>query len=411
MPRVLIIGVGLTVTLLLIAAGGAGPTAATIVFWSGLILVGYTLAGYGVAVRGLAGIRPRPVRKRPIRPIVSIVVVAYNEGDRIATKIENLLALDYPADRLEIVIASDGSTDDTVARARAFAPRVRVVAFDARRGKPAVLNDVVPGARGTVVVFADTRQRFDAAAVTTLVQSFADPVVGVVSGELMLLRQGEDEAAVSGGQALYWDQEKKIRYHESVFDSTVGATGAIYAIRRDLFEPIPADTILDDVVIPMRIVRQGYRVIFEPEARAFDQRSTSARQEFVRKVRTIAGNFQLFARESWLLNPVRNRLWAQTLSHKGLRLALPAMFAAALAANCWLLDGWFYRVTLVGQVSMLVVAALTSVVPGLRKRIPGVVLPYTVCFLCFATIVGFLRYVTGRQSVTWDRSTPALHAR
>jgi cellulose synthase/poly-beta-1,6-N-acetylglucosamine synthase-like glycosyltransferase len=390
---------------------GLEPVAAAIVFWTGLILVGYTLVGYAVAVRALAGIRPRPVRKRPVRPMVSVVVVAYNEGRRIATKIENLLALDYPPDRLEIVIASDGSTDDTVARARAYEPRVRVAAFDARRGKPAVLNDVVPRVRGTIVVLADTRQRFDRGALAALVQGFADPAVGAVSGELMLLRHGEDEAAVGGGQAIYWDQEKKIRYHESVFDSTVGATGAIYAIRRDLFDPIPADTILDDVLVPMRIVRQGYRVIFEPEARAFDQHSTSARQEFVRKVRTIAGNFQLFAREPWLMNPLRNRIWAQTLSHKVLRLALPVMFAASLAANCWLLDAWFYRITLFGQVLMLVVAALTSVVPSLRKKIPGVVLPYTICFLCFATIVGFLRYVTGRQSVTWDRSTPALDAR
>jgi poly-beta-1,6-N-acetyl-D-glucosamine synthase len=405
------IGAGLAAALALLVAGGSGPIAAAIVFWTGLTLTGYTLAGYGVAVRGLAGIRPRPVRKRPIRPMVSVIVVAHNEGSRIATKIENLLAIDYPRDRLEIVIASDGSTDDTVACARAFEPGVRVVAFDARRGKPAVLNDVVPRARGAVVVLADTRQRFDRGALAALVQSFADPAVGVVSGELMLLGQGEDEAAVSGGQALYWSQEKKIRYHESVFDSTVGATGAIYAIRRDLFEAIPADTILDDVLIPMRIVRQGYRVIFEPQAQAFDQHSTTARQEFVRKVRTIAGNFQLFARDPWLLNPWRNRLWAQTLSHKGLRLALPLMFLAALAANCWLLDGWFYRVTLVGQLLMLGLAALTSAVPGLRKRIPGVVLPYTICFLCFATVVGFLRYVTGRQSVTWDRSTPALTVR
>jgi len=406
--RVLMTGAGILAVLAPVAAGGS--TVAVAVFWTGLILVGYTLAGYGVAVRGLAGIRPRPVRRRPIHPMVSVVVVAHNEGGRIASKIENLLALDYPADRLEIVIASDGSTDDTVTRAGAFAPTVRVAAFDRRRGKPAVLNDVIPMVRGAIVVFADTRQRFERSAVAALVQSFADPAVGVVSGELMLLGEGEDEAAVSGGQALYWDQEKRIRYHESVFDSTVGATGAIYAIRRDLFEPIPDDTILDDVLIPMRVVRRGYRVLFEPEARAFDRRSTSSRQEFVRKVRTIAGNFQLFARESWLLSPLHNRLWAQTLSHKVLRLALPLMFAASLAANCWLLDGWFYRLTLAGQMLLLGLAALTSVVPGLRKRIPAVVLPYTICFLCFATIVGFLRFVSGRQSVTWDRTTPALDA-
>src|SRR5262249_43291153 len=157
----------------------------------------------------------------------------------------------------------------------------------------------------------------------------------------------------------------------------------------------------DDVLIPMRIARQGYRVLFEPDAKAFDHRSTSARQEFVRKVRTIAGNFQLFAREPWLLNPLSNRLWFQTVSHKALRLLLPMLFLGALAANCLLLDNWFYRVTLAGQLLLLGTAAVTSLVPSARKAIPGAVLPYTICFLCFATTVGFLRFLTGRQAVTW----------
>jgi cellulose synthase/poly-beta-1,6-N-acetylglucosamine synthase-like glycosyltransferase len=393
------------------AAGGLWPLAALVMFWGGMLLVGYTLIGYGAVARLLARVRPRPVHRSNVRPIVTVVVVAYNEGGRIAEKIENLLSLDYPRERLDIVIASDGSTDDTVLRARAYEPRVRVVACHERRGKPAVLNQVVPQARGTVVVLADTRQRFDRDALTALVQGFADPVVGAVSGELILLRQGEDENVAGGGAALYWDREKKIRFNESVFDSTIGATGAIYAVRRDLFEPIPPDTILDDVLIPMRIARQGYRVLFEPSAKAFDHRSASARQEFVRKVRTIAGNFQLFARERWLLNPFSNRLWFQTLSHKGLRLLLPVLFLGALTANCFLLDSWVYRITLAGQLVLLAVAAVTSIAPAARKAIPGAVLPYTVCFLCFATIVGFLRFVSGRQAVTWDRSSPALDPR
>lgn len=398
------LGAGIASPVALMVASGAAPLAATLVFWAGLCLIGYTMAGYGATVRVLARVRPRPVRKRPIRPVVSIVVVAHNEGERIAAKIENLLGLDYPHDRMEITVASDGSTDDTVARARAYGSRIRVAVFDRRRGKPAVLNDLVPTLRGTVVVLADARQRFDRAAVSALVQGFADPVVGAVSGELVLLRHGEEaEPAASSGTALYWDREKRIRFDESVVDSTVGVTGAIYAIRRDLFEPIPADTILDDVLIPMRIVRRGYRVIFEPAARAFDQRASTARQEFVRKVRTIAGNFQLFAREGWLLNPRQNRLWVQTLSHKGLRLALPILFLATLVANVSLAGGWFYRGTLIAQLAFLAVAASSSVFPAVRARVPFVVVPYTVCFLCCATVAGFVRFVSGRQRVTWER--------
>jgi cellulose synthase/poly-beta-1,6-N-acetylglucosamine synthase-like glycosyltransferase len=388
---------------LLVAAGNLQPAAAAVVFWSGLGLAGFTLAGYGLVIRLLAAMCPRPVRKRSIEPVVSIVVVAYNEGERIAAKIENLLAMDYPRNRVEIVVASDGSADDTVACARAYEPRIRVAAFDARRGKPAVLNDVVPTLRGAVVVLADARQRFDPLALTALTRPFADPTVGAVSGELILVETAE-HAVAGRGAALYWDREKRIRFDESCLDSAIGATGAIYALRRDLFEPIPADTILDDVLIPMRIARQGYRVIFEPAAKAFDQGAATARQELVRKVRTIAGNFQLFTRERWLLDPWRNRLWVQTVSHKALRLALPLMFLATLAANVRLLDAPLYRWTLAGQLGSLALAAGLWCVPAMKRRLPVLVAPYTVCFLCAATVIGFVRFLTGQQTVTWVRS-------
>src|SRR6185503_11226095 len=188
-------------------------------------------------------------------------------------------ALDYPADRLEILVGSDGSTDDTVERARRYQRfGVGVQPFTHRRGKPAVLNALVPHASGDIVLFADARQRFE-------------PAVGAVSGELML--ETADAAAHAGqGAAFYWRYEKMIRSAESRTDSTVGATGAIYAIRRSLFVTIPDDTLLDDVLIPLRIVQQGYRVVFEPAARAFDYTSTTVQQEFGRKARTIAGTFQ-----------------------------------------------------------------------------------------------------------------------
>ena len=156
---------------------------------------------------------------------------------------------------------------------------------------------VVPGSRGHIVVLADARQRFDSGALRALVADFADATVGAVSGELVIRARATERASTIGaGASFYWQYEKFIRRHESRANSTVGATGAVYAIRRELFERIPADTLLDDVLIPMRIVSRGYRVVFEPEARAYDVPASSPRQEFVRKVRTIAGTFQLFAR-------------------------------------------------------------------------------------------------------------------
>src|SRR5262249_20088710 len=206
-----------------------------------------------------------------------------------------------------------GSTDDTAARARACGDvRVSVREFALRRGKAAVLNDVVGSVHGRIVVLADARQVFDRGSLKALVSNFADPVVGAVSGELM---RAENETTTGAGVSFYWRYEKFMRRHESLADSTVGATGALYAIRRWLFEPIPVDTILDDVLVPMRIVRRGFRVKLDSTARAHDATPSSEHDEFIRKVRTIAGTFQLFSRERWLFNPFRNRLWFETMSH------------------------------------------------------------------------------------------------
>jgi biofilm PGA synthesis N-glycosyltransferase PgaC len=377
---------------------------AAVVFWSTLALVIYTYVGYGGLMWLLARLRPRPRVARPqdAVPLVTVIVVAHDEGSRIQARLENLLALDYPAERLEIIAVSDGSQDETEWRARRFEPRVHVIACPVRRGKPAVLNEVIPQARGEIVVLADARQRFDKSALWALVRGFADPTVGAVSGELLLLKHGETEAAVEG-TALYWDYEKLIRWSESRVDSAVGATGAIYALRRALFEPIPADTVLDDVLIPMTLVRHGYRVLFEPAARAYDWRVASSRDEFRRKVRTLAGNFQLFASEPWLLNPRMNRIWFQMLSHKGMRLILPVLYAALIISNLCLIDARFYQFTLMAEASFVFAACAGYFAPPLRRAVPLLVVPYAVCFLTWATIVAFVRFASGRQPVTWER--------
>jgi cellulose synthase/poly-beta-1,6-N-acetylglucosamine synthase-like glycosyltransferase len=384
-----------------------GPSAArrigAWVFWSAFGLLGYVYLGYPLLASLRAAIRPRPHAKSSIEPTVSVIVAAYNEGDRIATRIENLLGLDYPPGRLEIIVGSDGSTDDTVARARRYEDRrVKVRPFYDRRGKPALLNRLVPAAGGEIVVFADARQWFEPRALRALVSSFADPGVGAVSGELMLTPD-PDAAAAGRGTCFYWRYEKYIRSRESRVDSTIGTTGAIYAIRRDLFEPIPEDTILDDVLIPLRIVRRGYRVLFEPEARAHDRTPATGREELSRKTRTIAGTFQVFARERWLLNPLRNRLWCQTLSHKGLRLILPVLHLALLVANLAVVDLWPYPWILSAQLAFYAATLLGCTALFGRRKPLFVSVPHTMCLLCWATMVGFARTLTDRQPVTWER--------
>jgi cellulose synthase/poly-beta-1,6-N-acetylglucosamine synthase-like glycosyltransferase len=265
-----------------------------------------------------------------------------------------------------------------------------------------MLNDLVRRVRGDIVLFADARQRFDPGTLRAIVANFADPIVGAVSGELIM--KPEAGTAVAGhGAALYWRYEKFIRSAESRADSTIGATGAIYAVRRSLVESIPDDTLLDDVLIPLRIARRGYRVLFEPAARAFDCASATARQEFARKARTIAGNFQLFSRERWLFDPRQNRLWFETISHKALRLMLPVLHVALLGANVAAAAIPLYEWLLAGQILFYAAAMCGCIQRQGHRRFVGFTVPYTLCLLCWATMVGFYRFATNGQPITWER--------
>ena len=374
-------------------------------FWISVVLLAYTYVGYPALAWARATLRPRPPRADRIEPEVTVILAVHNERERITGRIENLLAIDYPRDCLEILVGSDGSTDGTVERARAFEhDGVSVVAFGSRRGKPAILNDLVPKARGTIVVLGDARQRFDPDAIRALVGPFADPRVGVVSGELFLAA-GEDGTPVGDGLGFYWRYEKFIRRHESGAASTPGATGAIYAIRRDLFQPLAEDTILDDVLIPLQIARRGYRVLLEPRARAWDRVAESGREEFTRKARTMAGKFQLFAREPWLLSPRGNPMWLQTVSRIGLRLLAPLFLIAALGASVLLRHDAFYAATLAAQLVFYLMALGGYLARHARRRIPLLSVPYVFCLLNWAIVVGLVRFVTGRQRVTWDRAS------
>jgi cellulose synthase/poly-beta-1,6-N-acetylglucosamine synthase-like glycosyltransferase len=331
------------------------------VFWTAAGTLFYTFVGYPLGMAALARLQPRPVHRAAIRPRVSLLIVAHNEETHIEAKLENALKLEYPAGLLEIVLASDGSTDRTVALGRRFESRgVRVLACPLRRGKPSVLNEAIPQCRGDIVVLSDARQRYDHGAIVALVENFADPTVGAVGGELVL--EGDSRGGLGNGLGSYWRYEKLMRRSESAVDSTIGATGAIYAIRRSLFEAIPSDTLLDDVVIPLRVVRARHRVLFEPRAMAFDRVSETPAQEFARKTRTLAGNAQLFVRELWLWNPAQNRLWVQAVSHKLLRLVAPLSLILMFAASAALAgSGRIFLCAFAGQLALYGAALVVRV--------------------------------------------------
>jgi cellulose synthase/poly-beta-1,6-N-acetylglucosamine synthase-like glycosyltransferase len=309
-----------------------------LLFWFSLVLVAYVYAGYPLLLASWVRLRARSVRRAALRahaPGVSVIVAARNEASRLPARLSNLLLQDYPG-AVQIIVVSDGSTDATAASVAAFGGRVEFVELPPA-GKPAALNAGVARARHDILLFADARQAFAPDAIRMLVENFADPRVGAVTGELLLDCEADPTAAVgsSVGESVgaYWRYEKWLRRQESAIWSTLGATGAIYAIRRNLWKPLPTTTLLDDVLAPMRVVLAGYRVVFDDRAKAYDRVEPDAAGERRRKVRTLAGNYQILALEPSLLNPFSNPVWIQYLSHKLGRLFVPYAMAVFFVAS------------------------------------------------------------------------------
>ncbi len=370
------------------------------VFWGSTAFIAYTYFGYAAWLWLRGRWRHKEVRRGAYLPHISVVLVVRNEEQVLEQKLENLRTLDYPAELMQLIVVSDGSTDGTEAILREHAndPRVSVILNQLPRGKAAGLNDAFALAQGDVVVFTDARQTIESAAIRLLLENFADTQVGCVSGELML---GDSRAGESGqGLGAYWQVEKRIRELESASGSAVGATGALYAVRRELLAPLPAETILDDVYLPMQVVRQGARVVFDARARAWDAADVKMEREFVRKVRTLSGNYQLLQLSPWLLsnaNPIR----FEFVSHKLLRLVVPLALAGVLIASLVLRQP-VYRGALALQ-AMVYGLSLLSIVPmrrGLLARMADTALTFVV--LNTAAVVAFANFVSGRKAA-WIR--------
>ena len=334
-------------------------------FWASVLFVLYVYGGYPLLLAIWAAIRSRPVATRftpRSAPTVSVVIAARNESDRLAARIANLLEAEYPS-RIEIIVVSDGSTDRTSSVLAPFADRVRYIERP-RGGKPLALNAGVAAAHGDIVVFADARQRFARNALIALASNFADPSVGGVTGELVLdCEAGAVDSEIAEGVGLYWQYEKWLRHQESRIWSTLGATGAIYAIRRALWRPLPPETLLDDVLTPMRIVLDGKRVVFDHRAQAFDRISASSADESRRKTRTLAGNYQILTLEPRLVIPFINPVWVQYLSHKIGRLIVPWCLAIAFITNIALaFQGWAYKLALLVQLCFYGLALVGALV-------------------------------------------------
>jgi len=371
------------------------------VFWASAAVIAYAYVGYPLLLWFRSWWSPRPVMHGVDAPRVSAVMVVRNEEANIAQKLNNLLTLDYPPEKLEVVVVSDGSTDGTAAALAEFGghdSRLRTVMKAESRGKAAGLNDAIAAASGEVLLFTDARQQIEPQALGLLIENFADPAVGAASGELML---GDPASGETGkGMGLYWRIEKKIRELESASGSVAGATGAIYCARRELLEPLPEGTILDDVLLPMQVVRRGSRVIFDSRARAWDSPDLGSSREFARKVRTLSGNYQLLQIAPWLLG-ASNAIRFEFVSHKLMRLVVPFALVALLISSLFL-TGAFYRVALFAQIAFyaLSLVALGGMKIGPLSRIADPARTFVV--LNSAAMVAFVNFIVGRKAV-WVR--------
>ena len=329
------------------------------VFWGSGVLIAYILVGWPLLVAVWSRLFPNPIRKE-FTPRTVTVVMAVNNGEKyLADKLETLCALDYPADLLDFVIISDGSTDTSDSIVESYAkrdPRVNLVRVP-QGGKCAALTAGIARATGEILFMTDVRQALDPACLQLLVACFSDPKVGVASGGLRI--RGSDS---KGEQAvgLYWRFEIWIRDRLSDIDSIFGATGAIYAMRRELAVPLPSEILLDDMYLPLAAFFKGYRLVVERKAIAWDV-PTTLDEEFVRKVRTLGGNYQLLSHYPQLLGP-GNRMWLHYVSYKFGRLVLPYLLIV-FAIACALTPGWLPKVCLLGLAGVCALAGLDPFVP------------------------------------------------
>ena len=386
---------------------------AKIIFWACTFLIAYTYLLYPILLfclyaatqvwRDLRYLGSRRNR-RPVKPLpeqlpaVSLLIPAYNEFGSLHVKIANLRMLDYPADKIEIIFVSDGSTDGTNDFLKALPdPNMRVVILPERKGKANALNHAVIQARNEILIFSDASTIFVPDAVRTLVRHFSDATVGAACGALQF--EGTLEAQHTEG--AYWKYECTLRLMEARLGATLTASGAIYALRRECYRPLPPETVIEDFLIPMNARKQGYRVLYDPEALATDVPAPSVAGEFTRRVRLSVGSYQALG--ELLRVPMRGFTLLAFVSHKVLRWTLVFLLIGLAVSNVFLVGTPFYRIALVAQLAFYLWAALGFAFRHSLRSVRFALIGYFLLAMNLAFLVGFVRFLVGRQEVTWQR--------
>lgn len=378
-----------------------------IIFLVAIFLIAYAYCGYPLTVYVLGWLFPRPVRRAEITPKVSMVIAAYNEERDIATKLENTLALDYPANRLEVIVASDCSTDRTDEIVQGYAGRGVMLYRQAEHyGKTVAQRRAVKLASGEILVFCDATTRNAPDALRKLVRAFADPEVGCVAGQLVYV--DDDATAVGQGCQSYWNYEKFIKNCESRLGSLIGVSGCLYAVRRSHFAQLTQD-LIDDFVIATEMRLRGLRTVYEPEAVAAENTNKRGRDEFRMRVRVIEQTLTALHRYRAVLNPWRHSLFAfQMLGHKVLRYCVPLLLLVALASNALLVGrAEIYQYIFLAQAALYIAALAGWITDRLKLRVGPLALPYYFVLANTASLIGTLKFLSGGGHVVW---TPVREA-
>ncbi len=378
-----------------------------IIFWGSIGLIAFSYAIYPFALLlavKLFGNNEVTLAGDYELPDVAIVIAAFNEEKVIKARIENLLSLDYPTEKITVYIGSDGSTDETNDILKSFkVDRINIVIFEDNRGKASVLNDLVDLVGQPYIIFSDANTCFESSAIKKIVRHFVDTSVGAVCGELHLYSDGGNG---NNKDNIYWQYEQFLKRNETKLDALLGANGAIYAIKSELYVPIPENTIVDDFLIVMNIAKIKYRVIYDTEAIAHEEIAPSIADEIKRRIRIGTGNYQVFTRLFWLLNPFLGWRFFSYISHKVLRWFTPHLMLLTLMSNILLLGDLYYNCLLVLQLAIYCVVYFAKKESDKGNKIPSVV-AFLVFFVSMnlALLKGFYKFTTSNAKGTWERTS------
>jgi len=370
-----------------------------LIFWVCVFFIWYGYFGYPLLIRLLAKIRPKEVKKGKIEPSITVLIPAYNEERIIEEKIQNALSLDYPKDKLEIIIASDGSTDSTVQIAKKYLSYgVKILEYPRHQGKAGLINKSMLQAQGEIIVFSDASGMLDISAVREIVANFNDPKIGCVCGLYRMVP--EEESLASKGYKTYLEYDIKMKKSESRFSTILGAHGALYAIRRELFEQIPEHIINDDFYIPVMIVAKGYRAIYEDKAIALDKVRYTLKDEFRRRLRIGFGNWQQTLEFKNILKPSMWLLAWQFFSHKILRNIMPFFLITAFILS-FVLQGIIYKIFFYAFILLILLALIGGIFTKLKITSELLYTPFFFVIGNIAYLVGTFKFLFGRNKIKW----------